>query len=168
MDKNTQLLVPGDSPTSFKLSHLDQLEQGDKFKISVFDENNKHIGYVKFNDNSEYNHYATIEATGDQFSILKDQRREYWKVESGVSRGYWLSATPNAWLVTSEFWLARAFYFESNAIWEDKTGRPLSCKGEPALGKDVAVWNAGGFRALNIQLEPVKETQQQATAEIEA
>ncbi|WP_394200308.1 hypothetical protein [Shewanella waksmanii] len=167
MKKNTQMLVPGNSPYSFELSHLDQLAQGEKFKISVFDENNKHIGYIKFNDKSTYNHYATIEAKGDDFSIMADGRREYWKVESGVSRGYWLSTTPNAWLVTSEFWLARPFYFESDAIWEDKSGRPISCKGDPAIGKDVAVWNAGGFRALRVELQPVKEALKQTEAEAE-
>lgn len=168
MNKHTRMLTPGQSPSSFDLSHLEKMAQGDKFKISVFDENQKHIGYIKFNDKSTYNHYATIEEKGDEFSIIADGRREYWKVESGVSRGYWLSSTPNAWLITSEFMLARPFYLESGTIWEEKSGRPMSVKGDPAIGKDIAVWNANGFRALHVELESVKAAQKQAEPALEA
>ncbi|MCY4045383.1 MAG: hypothetical protein OXE99_09905 [Cellvibrionales bacterium] len=156
MSNSSHIFQPGDKPTdvSEDMIHSDDLSK--KFKIKVVDQDKKDVGYIRFNADSTYNHYAKIESSGDEFQILKVDRQELWKVVSGVSAGYWLSATPNAWLVTSELRWALSFYEQNGSIWEDKTGRPLSCKGAPALGKDIAVWNAGGYLALQVVLEPVE------------
>lgn len=151
--ENNQLRQPVGIPGKEDVSSL--ISKGGKFKIKVLDSDGKTVGYVKYENSSPYNHYAQVQSSGDTFEIMQEGRREYWKIISGVSAGYFMTSTINGWLTSSNLSLARTFYLESGIIWEEKSAQPLSSKGSPSVGEFIAVWASSGYNALQVELESV-------------
>ncbi|MDE1716502.1 hypothetical protein PWG14_28965 [Chromobacterium amazonense] len=131
-----------------------------KFKLKIV-KNGQTIGYLMMEQSGIYNHYAKIGEKGDDFQIQSDGTGDVIAIQSGISKGYFLSVEPRGWVCSarldlSPYWTVdnkSSSTFQLKTKGKDVVQLPISAD-KIKKGEWTYVWPGKG-EAIEFQKEPV-------------